>query len=292
MWFYLALLSAFFNSLSNIARRTHGSLAQPAELAWWSLLFSTPLGLGLLLISKEPMWTNMGFILPAVIASAICSYGSVLMFKAYKYGQVSVVSPLANLIPIALVITSLIALGTVPKPLGLVGILLVVAGVYYSSVSGKHSLTHPLKQLLQNKGSRAMLLWVLLMAVATILIVIALRSASVSFMLFFIQVSELAILSVYLLCRPQKHRLEHGENVLKKWGWHIVAISTFSTLSVFFQFQAMNLADPSYVMSVKRLDVLVTVLMAGLFLRETHILKRFKGSVIAVIGVAVILIAG
>lgn len=292
MWFILAILSAFFNSLGNVARRTHGSLAQPAELAWWCLLFSMPLGIGLVLISHQPLYVNTGFMVPAITGSAISCFASVLLFRAYKYGNASAVSPLTNLLPIALVITSFVILGTLPGLYGLAGIILVVGGIYYSSVSGKHKLSHPVRQLMRNKGSRSMLLWVVLVSVVVVLMSIALKSASASFLLLFMQVTEFVLLSGYLIGRPMSHRVKHGEKVLRKWGWHIAAISVFSTLSVFFQFQSMNLADASYVMSVKRLDVLMTVLLAGLFLHETHILKRFKGSLVAVVGVVIILLFG
>jgi uncharacterized membrane protein len=46
--------------------------------------------------------------------------------------------------------------------------------------------------------------------------------------------------------------------------------------------------NTSYVLAVKRLDVLLVVLFSGLFLGERHLLKRFTGSVIAVIGVVII----
>lgn len=291
MWFYLALLSAFFNALANVARRTHGSLAQPAELSWWSLLLSLPLGVGLLLIGDQPFYSNTSFLLPALVASVMNTYGGVLMFRAYKYNDVSVVGPLTNFLPVGLVVTSLFILGIRPEPAGLAGILLVVAGVYYSSVSGHLSLAHPFRKLMQNKGSRAMLGWVALMSVSAALMALALRSASPSFLLLFIMVVEFIILSVYLLIRPQKHRLRHGEQVMRQWGWHIAAISTFTTMSVFFQLQAMNMQDISYVLAVKRVDVLFTVLLAGLFLKERHVFKRFKGSVIALAGVVVILLA-
>lgn len=292
MWFLLALLSAFFNSLGNVARRTHGSLAQPAELAWWSLLFSLPLGVGLVLVSNEPLFSSYDFLFPVILGSAISCFASVTLFKAYKYGDASAVSPLTNILPVVLVFTSFVILGSLPGLYGLGGILLIVAGIYYSSVSGKHKLTHPLKLLMKNRGSRAMMLWVALVSIVVVLVTIGLRSASPSFLLLAMQLTEFFLLSVYLLCRPMRHRVKHGEDVLRKWGWHIAAISVFSTASVFFQFQAMNLADQNYVMAVKRMDVLFTVLLAGLFLHEKHILRRFRGSALAVIGVVIIVLFG
>lgn len=82
-----------------MARRTHGSLAQPVELAWWTGLFSLPLGIGLILITNQPLWTNSDYIVPALGAAVLNTYGHILLFRAYKYADASTVSPITNLQP-------------------------------------------------------------------------------------------------------------------------------------------------------------------------------------------------
>lgn len=289
MWFYLALLSAFFNSLSEVARRTHGSLADPYELSWWTMVLSVPLGFGLLLTQQhEAVHISSQFILAIVMAGVLGLYGGVQHFRAFKYGEASAVSPVANFLPIAMLITSYFILGTIPSWQGVVGVCLTVAGVYYSGVSGRHSLCRPLRQLLTNRGSRAMLMWVAANAVASAITKIALGSASAAYVMFVMVIVQIAILSAFLLGRPKTLRMRRSERVLRRWGWHIAAIAVFGTAAVFFQFQAMKTADVSYVLAVKRLDVLMTVLLAGLFLGERHILQRFKGSMMALAGVVII----
>jgi drug/metabolite transporter (DMT)-like permease len=291
MWLYFALLSALLSGFANIARRTHGSLAQPAELSWWLYLFGLPLGFGMLLISNQPHFTSYAFILPMVAVSILYTAAGIFQFRAYKFADASLVSPIANFLPLFLILTSFIGLGVLPGWGGLVGIILVVFGVYYTSVSGKHALSHPLKQLLRNRGSRAMMLTVVTWSIADVLEKIALNSASPAFLILCQSAISFGLLSGYLLLQPQRKRLKRGEKVMKRWGWHIAAISVFAFLSTFFQLQSMdNVSNPSYVLAVKRIDVLVTVLFAGLFLREKHILKRFEGSLVAIAGVALIVI--
>jgi transporter family protein len=244
------------------------------------------------LISHEPHFTSYDFLLPAIGAGVLGSFSAVLQFKAYKDGEASLVAPIANLLPILLVVTSFLILGVKPNLAGLVGIFFVVGGVYYSSVSGKHDLLHPLQQILKSKGSRAMLVTVFLWSIQAVLDKIALATASPAMVLVTILVTMFIGISAYLLFQPQKHRLRRGEKVFRKWGWHIVAISVFVTLSVMFQLQAIKTVDPSYVLSVKRLDVLMTVIFSGLFLHERHIMKRIKGSAIALVGVVIIFLLG
>jgi drug/metabolite transporter (DMT)-like permease len=229
MWFFFALLSAFFNSFSNIARRTHGSLAQPSELSWWSLLISLPLGLGFLIASHGPLYTSNSFIFPSLVTSVLTCFSGILQFRAYKYGDASEITPISNLLPILLILSSFLILGAVPKIGGIIGILFIVAGVYYSSVNGKHKLSHPFKQLIKKEGSRAMLYCVMIWAVATVFQKIALESASPAFLLLLNQITVFTFISVYLLARPQARRFSRGRSVLRKWGWHIAAISVFTT---------------------------------------------------------------
>lgn len=293
MWLYFALLSALLNGLANIARRTHGSLADPAELAWWLQLFAFPLSIGMLLISDKPAFTGHAFLLPMIISGLLNATASTLQVKAYKLSDASLVSPIANLLPLFLIPSSFIALGVLPGWGAAVGILLVIAGVYYTSVHGKHGLWHPLRQLLKNRGSRAMLLTVLLWSISINFEKISLRSVSPAFLMFGQGLVMFAVTSLYLLCKPQRHRVKRGERVIRRWGWHISAISLFGFLSAFFQESAVQLtSNPSYILAIKRVDVLITVLLAGLFLREKHILKRFEGSLIAVAGVVLITIFG
>jgi uncharacterized membrane protein len=184
MWFYFALLSALTNAVGTVARRTHGSLARPVELAWYSQLVMVPCGLGLVAITPHPLWRDQSFILPTVASGIIYTFATVLLFVAYKYSQISVVTPLGNLLPVGLLVASFFMFGTVPPVAGVFGVLLVGSGLYYSSVSGKHTLFKPFQALWSQRGSRAMLGVVFLWTIGTNLDKISLRSVAPAFMIF------------------------------------------------------------------------------------------------------------
>ena len=287
MWFYFAILSALLNSFSTLARKTHGSLAHPLELCWWTLVFGVPLGLGLLLTSNGPYYTDLFFILPATVSALLGIASSSLAFYAYQKNSTSALVPLANLLPVFMIFTSFLLLGTLPSLGGLIGILLVVGGVYYSSVGGK-KLSHPLRHIFSNPGSLAMLGCVVLWSLGANFDKVAMDHASPEFVLAYRQIVSFLVLSSILLLHPQRHRFRRGQRVLKRWGWHIVAISLFATLAVYFQFHAIKLVDPVYVIAVKRIDILFTIILAHFLLKEKHVMKRFEGSTIALVGVIII----
>ncbi|MEO6760833.1 MAG: DMT family transporter [Candidatus Saccharimonadales bacterium] len=289
MWFYFAIMSAAVNAVSTIARRTHGSTAKPVELAWWTLLISLPCSIALLVIDHSTPWVNYDFLLPSIAAGTISAFAVVLLLTAYKYGETSAITPISNLLPIGLVISSFIFFDTIPTIGGLLGIILVVCGVYYSSVDGKHSLWHPFRSLWHQRGSRAMLWVVILWSISTNFQLMALHSASPAFLVLWVQLISFILLTMYMTV--QETRAKTRTRVWERWWKHIVIMAIGSTLAVYFQNQAMVLLDnTSYVLAVKRLDVLIVILFCGLFLHEKHILKRFSGALVALAGIVVIYI--
>lgn len=287
MWFYFAVLSAVSGSVATLARRTHGSTSRPVELAWWTQMLTIPFSGMLVLLTHQRLYINHGFLLPAVASAALASFACVLCFSAYKYGDASVICPLSNLQPIALLISSFIMFGTTPSLMGLVGILFIVFGVYYTSVNGKHSLLQPLTAVWKQRGSRAMLGCIIIWSVTTNLDKIALRSASPAFYMFFDQIAVFILLTMYVFSQPMRRE----GIVWHKWWKHIVLIAVFATFAFYFQNKALSLTSSSYMFAVKRLDTLIIILFAGLLLHEKHILRRFKGSTVALIGVAIIYLA-
>jgi uncharacterized membrane protein len=285
MWFYFALLSALTNAVGTVARKTHGSNARPAELAWWSQLIMVPCSLAILLLNHHKLFTSHKFILPTLTSSVIYCFATVFLFIAYKYGQISVVTPLSNLLPVGLLIASYLMFGTKPPIAGILGVLLVGSGLYYLSLSSKHSLLQPFKAIWTQRGSRAMLVVVLFWVLGTNLDKISLRSASPAFLVFCEQLIGFVLFSIYLLFKHSRKR----EKVWRQWWPNIITMAVFTTLAIYFQAKAIAITgNTSYVLAVKRLDVLLVVLFSGLVMKEKHVLKRFTGSLIALAGVVII----
>lgn len=286
-WFYYALLSAVINATGILARKTHGSTARPLELAWLTELLMIPFTTMLVVIDHDNLYTSTDFIIPNLAGSVIYAFAGVLVFTAYKYGEASEISPLQTLLPLGLIVSSYIMFGTVPSLAGLAGVLMVVFGVYYTSVNAKHKLLYPFKAIWHRRGSRAMLFVILLWSVGTNLQKISLESASPAFVIFTGQLVTFLLLTMYLAVQ----RSHKPRKVWRRWKWHIIAIAGFTILAIYFQAKAIQLlGNTSYVLAVKGLSILIVIPVAAKFLHEKHAMRRFEGSVIAVAGVAVIYI--
>ena len=288
-WFYYALLSAVINAFGILARKTHGSTARPLELAWLTELFMIPFTTALVVINHDTLYSSTAFILPTVAGSDIYAFAGVLVFTAYKYGDASEISPLQTLLPLGLIVSSFIMFGTVPTVGGLLGVLLVVFGVYYTSVNAKHKLLYPFKMIWHRRGSRAMLFVIVLWSVGTNLQQVSLETASPAFVIFFGQLVTFLLLTMYLAVQ-RKHNLK---SVWRHWKWHILVIAGFTIMAIYFQAKAIQLlGNTSYVLSVKGLSILIVIPIAAKLLHEKHAMRRFAGAAIAVSGVAIIYILG
>jgi len=127
-----------------------------------------------------------------------------------------------------------------------------------------------------------MLLVVIIWSVSVNLEKIALKSTSPAFLLFYENLIGVITFAGYLSLVKRQHS---SERVVRRWWKHILVIASFSCLSVFLQLLAVRLTNSSYVLAVKRLDVLFVVCISGLFLNERHIKKRFGGAIVALSGV-------
>ena len=79
-------------------------------------------------VSREP-FTPPGAAWPAIPASAVLVFGMAsLLARASARGDISVVGPVYALSPIFTVLPDALLSGTLPSPLGWVGLLLAVAG--------------------------------------------------------------------------------------------------------------------------------------------------------------------
>lgn len=239
-----------------------------------------------MLVDPTRKFTSLAWLLPASISATINCTANVMVFKAYKLSEASVISPLTNLLPVLLLGTSYLMFRTVPSPAGVVGVSLVVAGMYYASVHNKHDLFHPFRAIWREKGARYMLGVVLLWSISTNIDKIALHSVSPQMDSFFSVTLGFVFISIYAKLRLSPAQKRY--HVFRRWGWHIAAISLFSTVSVLLQLHAIQMASTSYVLALKRSDTIFTVLLGCLFLKEQSPYRRLAGATAGVAGIAII----
>ena len=158
LWFLFAFLTAFFQSIRDLFNKT--KLREFDEyIVTLSMTFFTAVGLSLLLFFLEipPLGNNFW---PALFASGTLNALSLTMYvRAIKYYDLSLVTPITAFTPLFLLITSPLIVGEFPQKMGLIGVVLIVAGSYILNLKEKErGYFAPWRSLFTNPGSRLALL--------------------------------------------------------------------------------------------------------------------------------------
>lgn len=218
------------------------------------------------------------------VSSLIGVVATVSLMKALKLSDVSVISPLYATSPMLLLITSPIMVNEFPSPMGLVGVMCIIAGVYVMKIKSSSSgWAGPFRAILHEPGVKYILLVVVLYSISANLDKIGTEASSplfYSFALHVLVVSSLTPLMVW--------KVDDWQSSVKANAKVIAPIGMFSGLASVLYMAALTYTLVIYISAIKRAATLTTVLGGWLLLGEGEIRQRLPGAVIIVIGVIII----
>lgn len=224
----------------------------------------------------------------ALLASSILQLIVILLyFKAIKRSEISLTLPLITLTPLFMLITSPIMVGEFPSSLGILGIILIVAGTYISNLTGTKNFFGPFISLIRNQGSRYMLLVAFLWSITANFDKIGVEETSPIYWAF----TKDFLILIYLfpiLISKSKKPFKQIRTRLKG----LVAVGIFKTTSVVTQMIALQYILVAYVISIKRASSVFIILFAFFYLNEKKNFKnRLVGIIIIMAGLGIIAIS-
>jgi uncharacterized membrane protein len=284
-WLFLSLASGISVAAKNIITR---KLVFQTDR--WVILYSKYLFVSLfalLLIS----FTGIPEIKPAfyysiAIASILDVIAAWCFLNAIASGQLAKTFPLVAFTPIFATGTSFFILGEIPSVLGLAGILLIVCGAYLlRAESIKAGILEPIKLLLKEKGQRHMLMAAFLFSFLALFFKKAILNLSPFFAFGVTQLLSVLFLTVFFLKKKTLGALlrETADNFKLLFIASIVGLLAGLTL-----FAAFQLGLAAYVVSVKRISILFTIVLGYIFFREDHIIRSLLIGSIMVLGILLI----
>lgn len=229
---------------------------------------------------------NFTFLYAAVITALLNAAANILMFKALKTSDASLVLPILSFTPVFLILTSLIILKELPTRTGVFGIILIVAGSYilnFESLKFKKIL-YPFKKLFSERGLIYMFIVAFFFSITANYDKLAVINSDPIFgtaIIFLFTSIPLIIISIV---KKQGFFKSYKANFSK----FLMAGSTVA-LSDFVVFTAFTLQIVSYVVAIKRTSALFSVVLGVLIFKEKNITKRFLGAFIMVLGAVLIL---
>ena len=208
-----------------------------------------------------------------------------LYMKAISISPLSLTLPFLSLTPAFLIGTSYIILGERPNKTGLMGIILVVIGAYLLNVHAiKQGFLEPLRAVVKEKGSILMIIVAFIFSITATFGKMAVQHSDPMFFSVFYSILLAAFL--FLIVSFKTKRVL-SKIVSQPLLFLFIGISM--AIMMITHLKAISLVEVSYMISVKRLSLLIGVAYGAVFFKETNIKERFLGSAVMISGVILIL---
>jgi drug/metabolite transporter (DMT)-like permease len=283
MWLILAFLTAFSNSAQDIISKRLSTRVSPYVTAWSASFFSLPFFI-FLFIWERPAVPGPDFGPALLVTGILLAIATVFFFKAIEAADLSLSIPILSFTPMLLLLTSPMILGEFPRPLGIVGMVLIVFGCYALFYHPEQeNILAPFKRLMKARGSRYMLLVAILYSIGGNIDKIGVRNSSPLLWSVSLNAFVSLLLGMMMLIKVK----DAGKQVRMNWPW-LVAMGFFLALMMMFQMNALKLTIVPYVIAIKRTSVILTSLWGVWFLKERGGRERILAVALMVAGVFII----
>ena len=285
-WFFLALGAAFFLATSDYLVKRYFSDLHVGEMVMVRFAGVAPACLAILAFRPMPevqpeFWSSVALALPAELVATF------LYAKAIQVSPLSLSQPFLAFTPLFALLTGLLILGEAPSWGGFLGIALLAVGGYSLNIDKvRYGWTQPLMAVTREKGSWMMLLVAAIYALTAVLGRRAVLAADPWFMagLYPLLVGGGVVAVLGLSGRLSWAWL--------KRPWPALVVCLTASLHLVFHFMAINLVQAAYMISVKRLSIIIAMLYGGVFLREARLGQHLLAGVLMEVGAVLILILG
>lgn len=288
LWVVFALASAFTVATSDaLVKKALREVNNEYLAAWFRLIFSLPLLCIIWFFTGIPkldaVFYKAFFIsLPVELVTVI------LYIKALKLSPLSLTLPFLALTPVFLIAVSYITLGEQVSVTGAAGIVLLAAGGYLLNLrAAKKGIFEPFKEIGRERGSLLMIGVACLYSFTSSMGKLAIEHSSP---LFF---GTTYFFSLCLFFTPAALYMgRHELRIMTREKIRsLVLPGFFYSAMIITHMIALNLTKVSYMISVKRLSLLIGVLYGYFFFGEEDIKLRFTGALLMLAGFVMIVTA-
>ena len=312
LWILLALTGAVANAAYYIIIKKYIGILSPQVLTGAGFSLG-----GLLLLAfcayRGIPFTGPDFYYAIIITTVLNIISLRLIFSALGSTDLSLSVPMLSFTPVFLIGTSYILLHELPSLLGVAGICIIVAGSYVLNISEQHEhLADPVRSMIRNRGSWYMLIVAFLFAVSINFDKIVLINSDpvfgIALTVLLIGLSFLlAVAFRIFVCRRDMlpgnpsgssvpADVTNGENHSRSlpgtavYAVPVLLIGSFVAVEAASINTAFTLQIVPYVIAIKRMSIIITVLYGTIIFSETEVMKRLAGALLMVSGAVLILL--
>jgi drug/metabolite transporter (DMT)-like permease len=285
IWLPLTLLCAF--SLATSDALTKKALANHNEylIAWLRLLLALPFLLAPLAFIPVPT-LGKEFYSAVLIALPLETAATLFYIRALKVSPLSLTLPFLAFTPVFLLIIPFLLLGERITLTGGIGILLIAAGSYTLNLGeARKGILEPFRAIRRERGALYMIIVAFLYSITSTL---GKKAIAASSPLFF---SACYFPAVVVMLTP--FAIYYGKQELKGILKNNALSSAFLpalfyAIMLISHMIAISMAQVAYMISVKRLSLLIGVFYGHLLFKEKGIRERPLGTALMLLGVVLI----
>lgn len=284
-WAIFALLGALLSSIYHVSIKRLLKNVDQYVLAT-GIFFSCASILFFFSVIKGMPEIGSAFYISVLVTVMINIIGVTFCYKAFKITDLSLSIPMLAFTPVFLIFTSFIFLKEVPSVFGGVGMFLIVAGSYILNFNRKRIyLLEPFKEIFRNKGAFYMLMIAFLYSISVNFDKLVVLNSDPIFGSFTVYLLlGISFLGISLV-KKRGVREVYRKNLGKFFLIGLIGASIAIAINIAYTMQIA-----SYVISLKRLSILLSVLCGGLIFREKHIPQRSLAALVMLVGAILIIL--
>jgi len=290
-WVFLSLACAFFTATIALISKIILQKKNEVFVLWVVFAFSLPIFLIILIYQPKPeltpaFWKTIAMLLPLELVAFF------LYLRALKLSALSLVFPLLGLTPAFSILTSSIILKEKLALPGMGGVILVSLGAYLLNANTIRTggLLAPIKKIYREKGPMLMVIVAFIYAFSCTLGKKAILLSSpetfpgIYYSIFFAVITPLTL--VYAKIERLTITLEKRDIFL------FVLLGALFAVAVLLHYKAISLVNVSYMLSVKRLSLIISVIYGAVIFKEKDIAYRMLGASVMLCGVLILSLYG
>jgi len=285
-WVLMGLICALATSFSDVTNKFILKKDSPYFTGWLQLFLLIPFFLPILFFYKVnwlpwEFWGVIAMILPFEFFSFF------LYLRALQISPLSLTVPFLSFTPILTLLFSLVILKEIPSLNGLLGVCLVTLGAYTLNLSAlPKSIWGPILAIRREKGSFYMFIVALIFGLTSTLAKRALQlSNPFIFPAVYMPIFALAV-SFYVYFFKRGGELEPSQPI--QWRYYLLLL-LLTLISIFSFNLGLDQTKAAYLISLKRLSLILGVAFGKYFFAETHIRERLTGALLMFLGVVLII---